>query len=55
MHAYLGIFVGLHFIVLGLSGSILLFKDELQGSPETPLVAENSLSFVWLPQIPVSV
>ncbi|WP_413575004.1 PepSY-associated TM helix domain-containing protein [Bdellovibrio sp. HCB290] len=31
LHMYLGLFVAVHFIFLGISGSVLLFKEEVEG------------------------
>ena len=47
VHAYLGLFVAVHFIFLSISGSILLFKEEVEAGHE---VAEVSAD-----QVPLSI
>ncbi|WP_413584639.1 PepSY-associated TM helix domain-containing protein [Bdellovibrio sp. HCB274] len=39
---YLGLFVAVHFIFLGISGSILLFKEEVEGEIHQSAVATDS-------------
>ncbi|MBO9665246.1 MAG: PepSY domain-containing protein [Bdellovibrio sp.] len=42
-HVYLGLFVAVHFIVLSLSGSLLLFKDELESEPQVTATEQSAV------------
>jgi uncharacterized iron-regulated membrane protein len=42
IHAWLGLFVALHFLVLAITGSVLLFKDSFAGEEEGPVNGTQS-------------